>query len=151
MRGHHRARSRSRHDLRDGKTFPLDGLPIEERYDLVVVGGGISGLAAAWFYRRAFGRKARILMLDNHDDFGGHAKRNEFRARTAASSSAMAAASRCSRRKALYSPLAKQLIKELGVDVDALRERVRARPLSVARICRAACSSRARVSAATCW
>src|SRR5262249_36843841 len=49
----------------------------EERYDLVVVGGGISGLAAAFFYRRA-NPQARILVLDNHDDFGGHAKRNEF-------------------------------------------------------------------------
>src|SRR5215471_13786818 len=49
----------------------------EERYDLVVVGGGISGLSAAFFYRRA-NPQARILVLDNHDDFGGHAKRNEF-------------------------------------------------------------------------
>jgi spermidine dehydrogenase len=49
-----------------------------ETYDLVVVGGGISGLAAAYFYRQAEGRNARILILDNHDDFGGHAKRNEF-------------------------------------------------------------------------
>src|SRR5262249_46819827 len=49
----------------------------EERYDLVVVGGGISGLAAAYFYRRTR-PQARILLLDNHDDFGGHAKRNEF-------------------------------------------------------------------------
>jgi len=45
---------------------------------VVVVGGGISGLAAAFFYRRAAGSSARILVLDNHDDFGGHAKRNEF-------------------------------------------------------------------------
>src|SRR5215475_5967297 len=56
----------------------VDRLPAEERYDLVVVGGGISGLAAAYFYRRAVGPQARILVLDNHDDFGGHAKRNEF-------------------------------------------------------------------------
>jgi spermidine dehydrogenase len=49
----------------------------EERYDLVVAGGGISGLSAAFFYRRA-NPQARILVLDNHDDFGGHAKRNEF-------------------------------------------------------------------------
>jgi spermidine dehydrogenase len=49
-----------------------------EAYDLVVVGGGISGLAAAYFYRQAVGSNARILILDNHDDFGGHAKRNEF-------------------------------------------------------------------------
>ena len=49
-----------------------------ERYDLIVVGGGISGLAAAYFYRAKAGADARILILDNHDDFGGHAKRNEF-------------------------------------------------------------------------
>ena len=49
----------------------------EEHYDLVVVGGGISGLSAAWFYQREH-PQAKILVLDNHDDFGGHAKRNEF-------------------------------------------------------------------------
>src|SRR5262245_29189719 len=77
MRGHHDGSFEVGHDLRDRKPFPLAGAPIDERYDLVVVGGGISGLAAAWFYRRA-DRNARILILDNHDDFGGHAKRNEF-------------------------------------------------------------------------
>ncbi len=46
-------------------------------YDLVVVGGGISGLSAAYFYRQQQ-PDARILILENHDDFGGHAKRNEF-------------------------------------------------------------------------
>ena len=46
-------------------------------YDLVVVGGGISGLSAAHFYQKQ-NPDARILILDNHDDFGGHAKRNEF-------------------------------------------------------------------------
>ncbi len=49
-----------------------------ESYDLVVVGAGLSGLSAAWFFRKAVGRDAKILILDNHDDFGGHAKRNEF-------------------------------------------------------------------------
>src|SRR6202035_6037192 len=39
-----------------------------------------SGLAAAYFYRQRFGKNVRILILDNHDDFGGHAKRNEFQA-----------------------------------------------------------------------
>jgi cation diffusion facilitator CzcD-associated flavoprotein CzcO len=45
----------------------------------VIVGGGISGLSAAHFYRKLAGPNAKILILDNHDDFGGHAKRNEFR------------------------------------------------------------------------
>lgn len=49
-----------------------------EEYDLVVVGAGISGLSAAHFYRKEFGKDAKILILDNHDDFGGHARRNEF-------------------------------------------------------------------------
>ena len=49
-----------------------------EHYDLAVVGAGISGLSAAYLYRKALGRDCRILLLDNHDDFGGHAKRNEF-------------------------------------------------------------------------
>jgi spermidine dehydrogenase len=66
------------HALRDGAKFP-DGQLLDEHYDLVVVGAGISGLAAAHFYRQAAGPKARILLLDNHDDFGGHARRNEFR------------------------------------------------------------------------
>jgi spermidine dehydrogenase len=50
---------------------------LREVYDLVVVGGGISGLAAAYFYQQEHGRDKKILILDNHDDFGGHAKRNE--------------------------------------------------------------------------
>ena len=44
----------------------------------MVVGGGISGLAAAHYFRAQAGASARVLVLDNHDDFGGHAKRNEF-------------------------------------------------------------------------
>src|SRR6266568_3840995 len=76
----------SRRDFLDGFALAIARVPVhdaagrlepEERYDLVVVGGGISGLAAAYFYRRAK-PQARILVLDNHDDFGGHAKRNEF-------------------------------------------------------------------------
>jgi len=53
------------------------GSDTREDYDLVIVGAGISGLAAAYFWRRALPDQ-RVLILDNHDDFGGHAKRNEF-------------------------------------------------------------------------
>jgi spermidine dehydrogenase len=80
MRGSHPGSFEAAHALRDG-TFPKSGaMPIEtgEDYDLIVVGGGISGLAAAYFYRAKAGADTRMLILDNHDDFGGHAKRNEF-------------------------------------------------------------------------
>ena len=80
LRGSHPGSFEVAHQVgREGKSFDLSGLPTEQSFDLVVVGGGISGLAAAWFYREAHGPAARILILENHDDFGGHAKRNEFR------------------------------------------------------------------------
>ncbi len=50
---------------------------LKEEYDLIVVGGGISGLSAAYFYQQKHGKDKKVLILDNHDDFGGHAKRNE--------------------------------------------------------------------------
>jgi spermidine dehydrogenase len=80
MRGSHDGSFEVAHRLKDGSFWKTAGAPEEtgESYDLVVVGGGISGLAAAWFWRQAAGPQARILVLDNHDDFGGHAKRNEF-------------------------------------------------------------------------
>ena len=67
------------HMLRDGTFWNAVGPPRStgETYDLVVVGGGISGLAAAHIYGKR-NKQARILILDNHDDFGGHARRNEF-------------------------------------------------------------------------
>ncbi len=76
MRGSHPGSFEAAHRLRDGAPLSQAEGPVE-RYDLVIVGGGISGLAAAAFYRAAK-PEARVLILDNHDDFGGHAKRNEF-------------------------------------------------------------------------
>src|SRR5712671_6870775 len=82
MRGNHDGTFTFAHRLRDGEGADSfgDAASTGENYDLVVVGGGISGLAAAYFFRKSAGKNARILILDNHDDFGGHAKRNEFRA-----------------------------------------------------------------------
>ena len=70
------------HSLRDGSFWQTAGAPEDtgEVYDLIVVGAGISGLAAAFLYRQQAGSQARILILDNNDDFGGHARRNEFTA-----------------------------------------------------------------------
>src|SRR5215472_14617916 len=81
MRGNHEGTYTFAHRLRDGEYWDDAGQPQNtgENYDLVIVGGGISGLAAAYLYRQSAGKNARILILDNHDDFGGHAKRNEFR------------------------------------------------------------------------
>jgi len=76
MRGSHAGSFEAAHALRDGQLAPAP-TDTGEEYDLIIVGGGISGLAAAHFYR-AHARSSRILILDNHDDFGGHAKRNEF-------------------------------------------------------------------------
>lgn len=76
LRGSHAGAFETAHALRDGRRWP-PARDTAERYDLVVVGAGISGLAAAHFYL-AHSPAARILILDNHDDFGGHARRNEF-------------------------------------------------------------------------
>ncbi len=80
LRGSHPGSFEIAHSLRDGTFWETAGKPVDsgETYDLVVVGGGISGLAAAYFFREKAGKSARILVLENHDDFGGHAKRNEF-------------------------------------------------------------------------
>jgi spermidine dehydrogenase len=79
LRGQHDGSFEVAHAFaRGGVNLHTDDVPIDESYDLTVVGGGISGLAAAWYYRRAAGADVRILVLDNCDDFGGHAKRNEF-------------------------------------------------------------------------
>ena len=79
LRGSHAGSFEAAHQLRDGAFWQGAGAPKEtgETYDLIIVGAGISGLSAAQFFR-ASRPEAKILILDNHDDFGGHAKRNEY-------------------------------------------------------------------------
>ena len=117
MRGSHPGSFEAAHSLRDGTFWDSVGKPEDtgETYDLIVVGGGISGLAAAHFYRKAAGSKSRILILDNHDDFGGHAKRNEFRVNDAFRLGFGGTFSIES--PAPYSAVAKGVIEELGIDV----------------------------------
>jgi spermidine dehydrogenase len=117
LRGQHPGSFEVAHEIiQPHNRYAVDGLSIEEKYDLVVVGGGISGLAAAWFFRRAVGADARILVLDNHDDFGGHAKRNEFIFNGRLLIGYGGSQSMQS-PKALYSNVAKTLLRELGVDI----------------------------------
>ncbi|HUM06279.1 MAG TPA: NAD(P)-binding protein [Terriglobales bacterium] len=118
MRGNHDGTYTYAHRLRDGEAWDADGAAqaAGETYDLVVVGGGISGLAAAHFFRKDAGSKARILILDNHDDFGGHAKRNEFHAGGRMLLGYGGTQSIESPGK--YSADAKALLVELGIDTQ---------------------------------
>lgn len=115
MRGSHDGSWEVAHAMRDGKAWE-NAIADTESYDLIVVGGGISGLASAYFFRTFSGPQSRILVLDNHDDFGGHAKRNEFRAGNRlllgyGGTQSLEAPHH-------YSQVAFGLLQELGVDVD---------------------------------
>jgi spermidine dehydrogenase len=126
MRGSHPGSFEAAHELRDGDFWKSAGKPFEtgETYDLVIVGGGISGLAAAHFWQKEK-PDAKILILDNHDDFGGHAKRNEFRPGgrlLLANGGTYAIESPFP-----YSKVAHGLMDELGIDPDALAKKCNVR------------------------
>jgi len=78
LRGSHPGSFELAHALRDGTLDITAAKDVDTTFDLVVVGGGLSGLSAAHFYIKHMGTDVRVLILENHDDFGGHAKRNEF-------------------------------------------------------------------------
>ncbi|WP_067813169.1 NAD(P)/FAD-dependent oxidoreductase [Actinomadura kijaniata] len=121
LRGSTNPAMRIPHELRDG-IFWAGEKPVHrtgEHYDLVVVGAGISGLSAAYFYRRRH-PNATVLILDNHDDFGGHARRNEFTANGRlivgyGGSQSIEAPS-------VWSKEARGLLDELGIDLEAFRK-----------------------------
>ena len=122
LRGSHPGAFEAAHRLRDGDFWSQAGnlKQTDETYDLIVVGAGISGLAAAHFYR-ATHPDARILILDNHDDFGGHAKRNEFsldgRIELINGGTLLIDSPRP------YSAVADGLLKTLGIDPVALTQK----------------------------
>jgi spermidine dehydrogenase len=122
LRGQHDGAFEAAHaQAFDRRRCPLGGLPVEDPFECIVVGAGISGLAAAWFYRQRFGADARILVLDNHDEFGGHARRNEF---TAGGRLLIGYGGSESLQspQANFSAVVNGLMAALGVDVGRLRQ-----------------------------
>ena len=120
MRGSHPGSFEEAHAMRAGAAVPR-GVDVGESYDLIVVGAGISGLAAAQFFRARTSPGARILLLDNHDDFGGHAKRNEFQ--LGGHMQLLNGGTLLIESPKPYSPVAEGLIRELGIDVEALAKK----------------------------
>ena len=115
MRGSHDGSFEVAHSLRDGNSW-TDVSDTGESYDLVVVGGGLSGLSAAYFFLTSAGPGARVLVLDNHDDFGGHAKRNEFTygGRTLLLNGGTSNLESVNH----YSTVARTLLASIGLDLD---------------------------------
>lgn len=113
LRGSHPGSFEAAHALRDGATYGA-AEDTGERYDLVVVGAGLSGLSAAFFFQDSAGPDTRTLVLDNHDDFGGHAKRNEFThdGRTLLLNGGTSNIEAPAR----YSTVAATLLEEVGID-----------------------------------
>ena len=114
LRGSHPGSFEAAHLIRDGAKF--DTVPADEKYDLVVVGAGISGLSAAYFYKENVNANAKILILDNHDDFGGHAKRNEFTYKN--KKFIGFGGTMFISAPAGYPDIAKNLIQNIGIDVQ---------------------------------
>jgi spermidine dehydrogenase len=119
LRGSHVGSFETAHQVRDGEFWKQAGKPLDtgETYDLVIVGGGISGLSAAHFFRKVAGPKAKILIIENHDDFGGHAKRNEFH--SAGRMQLGFGGTFSIESPAPYSAVAKGVVEELGIDVPS--------------------------------
>jgi spermidine dehydrogenase len=117
MRGDHEGSFEVAHALRDRRTVDLAAAAhTGETYDLVVVGAGMSGLAAAYYFLKNVGRNAKVLVLDNHDDFGGHAKRNEFRHNGRLL--AINGGTLNIEAPARYFETSKHLLHDIGIDLD---------------------------------
>ncbi len=116
LRGSHVGSFEAAHRLRDGQPFDLSGTVATEHYDLIVVGGGISGLASAHFYRH-HRLHARILILDTNDDFGGHAKRNEFEV-DGKTIIGYGGTQSIDSPKTKYSRVALDLLRDLGIEIQ---------------------------------
>lgn len=97
-----------------GKSFDVEGLAVEEVYDLVIAGAGLSGLATAYFYQQRFGKDKKILIIDPLSHFGGHASRNEF---SSDARLGYGGSESFQSPKENFSPIMHGLLKELGVEL----------------------------------
>jgi spermidine dehydrogenase len=68
------------HLIRDGipESMADDVIDLDEEYDMVIIGGGFSGIGAAYQFHKKYGDSKKCLILENHPVFGGEAKQNEF-------------------------------------------------------------------------
>ena len=121
MRGNHPGSYEVAHALARYGQRPTDFAPVDGIYDLVVVGGGISGLTAAYLYKKRAGPDTKILILDNHDDFGGHAKRNEF---SADGRTLLGVGGSLNLEQGAMGDAALALLEEIGVDFAGLRQAI---------------------------
>jgi spermidine dehydrogenase len=121
MRGSHPGSFEVAHAMSwRGATWPRPDELTDDVYDLIVVGGGLSGLAAAYMYRQRSGGNPRVLVLDNHDDFGGHAKRNEFS--VDGKQLIGYGGSQSIDSPATYSPASAQMLRDAGIDTQPFYE-----------------------------
>ena len=119
MRGSHPGSFEVAHDLVDGHHWDTS-TDTGERYDLVIVGAGMSGLSSAYFFYNDAGATAKVLLLDNHDDIGGHAKRNEFHYKDRmlllnGGTSNLEVVDQ-------YSTVSRTLLKSIGIDLTRLQK-----------------------------
>ncbi len=113
LRGSHDGSWETMHARVSGTKWPKTA-PNDE-FDLVVIGAGISGLSAAYYYRKE-NPSAKILVLDNHDDFGGHAKRNEFQVK--GQTRIGYGGTESIDTPGGYTDISKSLLKEIGIDLQ---------------------------------
>jgi len=119
LRGQTDASFNIMHALRDGSFWKnaKASHATGEHYDLVVIGAGLSGLAAAFIYRQQAGADKSVLIIDPLDDFGGHAKRNEYITKSGKTLIGYGG-SQSLDTPSFFSPAVHQLLRDIGIELE---------------------------------